>query len=187
METTNGQLHGTRSATTARHRLVVVIGPIASGKSTLAAQIAGLLRRTGEAVAVVGLDTVAEMALPTLDDWTGAHDIHGQLVAAWLTTPITTVVAEGPETPAEVDLLMRHVPDEVSVFRVLLTARHETARQRTSADPSRGISRDPDFLAAMYRRFTSELPGFTCDLHLHSEDASPGALAARVMAALPEA
>lgn len=183
METTTGA-PGETPSTTARRRLVVIIGPIAAGKSTLASELAGLMRGGGQAVAVVGLDTVAEMALPTLDDWTWAHDIHGQIVAAWLATPIATVIAEGPETPAEVDLLMRHVPSDVSVFRVLLVARYETARQRTSADPSRGISRDPDFLATMYRRFTDELPGLTYDLHLRSEDASAGALAARVIAAI---
>ncbi len=168
-----------------QRRLVVVIGPIAAGKSTLASELAGLLRGAGESVAIVGLDTVAEMALPTLDDWTWAHDIHGQLVAAWLATPLTMVIAEGPETPAEVDLLMSHVPSDVSVFRVLLVARYETARQRTAADPSRGISRDPDFLAAMYRRFTDELPGLSYDLQLRGEDASASALAERVVAALP--
>ncbi len=166
--------------------MVVVIGPIASGKSTLASELAGLLRAAGEAVAVVGLDTVAEMALPTLDDWAWAHDIHGQIVAAWLATPTTTVIAEGLETPTEVNQLMSHVPSDVSVLSVLLIARYETARQRTSADPSRGISRDPDFLATMYQRFNNELPGLTYDLQLHSEDASPGALAARVVAAIAE-
>jgi len=110
---------------------------------------------------------------------------QGQLVAAWLATPLTMVIAEGPETPAEVDLLMSHVPSLVSVFRVLLVARYETARQRTAADPSRGISRDPDLLAAMYRRFTDELPDLSYDLQLRGEDASASALAERVVAALP--
>jgi energy-coupling factor transporter ATP-binding protein EcfA2 len=76
-------------------RLVLIAGPIASGKSTLADTLAGKLRSGGRAVVVVGLDTVAEMALPTLPDWTWAHEVHGQLVGAWLEKPIHTVIAEG--------------------------------------------------------------------------------------------
>jgi energy-coupling factor transporter ATP-binding protein EcfA2 len=104
-------------------RLVLIIGPIASGKSTLADALAGMLRSTGEAVVVVGLDTVAEMALPTLADWSWAHEVHGKLVGAWLEKPIPTVIAEGPETPEEIEQILRHVGPEVSVQKVLISAR----------------------------------------------------------------
>jgi adenylylsulfate kinase-like enzyme len=75
--------------------LVVIVGPFAAGKSTLAAEVGRRLRERGEAVAVVGLDRVAEMALPSLE-WAWAHQVHAQLVRDWLSTPVRTVVAEGP-------------------------------------------------------------------------------------------
>lgn len=83
-------------------RLVMISGPIASGKSTLAAELARLLRNAGLSVALTDLDTVAEMALPTLPDWAWAHDIHAQLVGAWLATGIDVVVDEGTSRPNEV-------------------------------------------------------------------------------------
>lgn len=41
--------------------LVIIVGPIASGKSTVANGVATELRESGEAVAVVDLDDVVEM------------------------------------------------------------------------------------------------------------------------------
>lgn len=167
-----------------QHRLLVIVGPIASGKSTLASQVADLLRSAGEAVAVVGLDTVAEMALPTLGDWAWAHEVHGRVVGAWLATPIPTVIAEGPETPAEADQLMRHVPHDVSVLTVLLVTRYETALKRAIADSGRGVSKDPAFLAKMYQRFENQLHDIAYDLRLDSGESSPDELAEHVIRAL---
>ena len=161
-------------------------GPIASGKSTLASELADLLRSAGEAVAVVGLDTIAEMALPTLDDWTWAHEIHGQVVGGWLATPIPTVIAEGTGTQAEVERMLQHVPSDVSVLRVLLVTRYETALSRATADPTRGVSKEPEFLAKMYQRFNDELPEMTYDLRLDSEASSAAVLAAMIVAAIRE-
>jgi hypothetical protein len=74
----------------------------------------------------------------------------------------------------------------LGVFRVLLVTRYETALRRATADPTRGISKEPDFLSKMYQRFNNELPGMAYDLRLDSEESSPGVLAARVVAALKE-
>jgi len=163
--------------------LVVIVGPIAAGKSTLAAAVAQQLRARGEAVAVVGLDTVAGMALPTLD-WAWAHEVHGDLVRAWRATPVRTVIAEGPSTAAEVDRLMRCVPRDVDVFTVVLTTRYEVALRRAQQDPDRGRSKDPKFLEQDHDRFQSSRPHLTCDLIVDSSDATPSTLAERVTRAL---
>ncbi len=110
-----------------RPALIVIVGPIAAGKSTLAAQVGQRLRERGESVAVVGLDSVAQMALPTLD-WAWAHEVHGHLVRAWLATPVRTVIAEGPSTAAELDQLMRCVPGDVGALTVILMTRYEIAQ-----------------------------------------------------------
>ena len=167
-------------------RLVLIIGPIASGKSTLADTLAHKLRSSGEAVTVVGLDTVAEMALPTLGDWTWAHEVHGQLVGAWLETPIPTVIAEGPETPEEVELIMRHVGPDVSVRKVLITTSYDTALARASADRTRGLSKDPEFLLRMHRRFEQTRPDIACDVQFDTDELSSDAIAERIIGGLPK-
>ncbi|MCP8999592.1 ATP-binding protein [Pseudarthrobacter sp. RMG13] len=167
-------------------RLVLIIGPIASGKSTLADTLADKLRSSGEAVAVVGLDTVAEMALPTLTDWSWAHEVHGQLVGAWLEKPIPTVIAEGPATPEEIEQIMRHVGPDVSVRKVLITARYETALARVIQDPTRGLSKDPEFLQRMYRRFEQTRPDIAHDVQFDTEELSSSDIAERVIDGLPK-
>lgn len=170
----------------AARRLVLIIGPIASGKSTLANTVADKLRSSGEAVAVVGLDSVAEMALPTLADWTWAHEVHGQLVGAWLEKPIPTVIAEGPETPEEIEQIMRHVRSDVSVLKVLIKTRYETALARAVQDPTRGLSKDPEFLRRMYRRFEQTRPDISHDVQFDTEELSSDDIAMRVIEGLPK-
>jgi hypothetical protein len=169
--------------TRAQPVLIVIVGPIAAGKSTLAAEVAQRLRERGESVAVVGLDSVAEMALPTLD-WAWAHEVHGHLVRAWLATPVRTVVAEGPSTPAELDQLMRRVASDVGVLTVVLETRYEVALRRAQQDPDRGLSKDPDFLKRDHDRFERGLPDIACDLALDGAEANPTTLAERIVAAL---
>ena len=147
----------------------------------MAHTLADMLRSDGHAVVVVGLDTVAEMALPTLADWTWAHEVHGQLVGAWLEKPVHTVIAEGPETPAEIEQIMRHVGPEVSVLKVLITTRYEAALARAVSDPTRGISKDPEFLRRMYRRFEQTRPDIAHDFHFDTEELTSQDIAERVI------
>jgi energy-coupling factor transporter ATP-binding protein EcfA2 len=170
----------------AARRLVLIIGPIASGKSTLADTVAGKLRSRGEAVTVVGLDTVAEMALPTLANWSWAHEVHGQLVGAWLEKPIPTVIAEGPETPEEIEQIMRHVGSDVSVRKVLITTSYETALARAIQDPTRGLSKDPVFLRRMYQRFELTRPDIAHDIQFDTNELSSDDIAEQVIEGLPK-
>jgi energy-coupling factor transporter ATP-binding protein EcfA2 len=165
---------------------VLIVGPIASGKSTLANTLADKLRSDGHAVVVVGLDTVAEMALPTLADWTWAHEVHGQLVGAWLEKPIHTVIAEGPETPGEIEQIMRHVGPDVSVQKVLITTSYEAALARAVSDPTRGISKDPEFLRRMYRRFEQLRRDIVHDVQFDTEELSSDDIAELVIEGLPQ-
>lgn len=128
----------------------------------------------------MGLDSVAEMALPTLD-WAWAHEVHGQLVRAWLAAPVCTVIAEGPSTPAELDQLMRWVPNDVGVLTVVLRTPYATALERAVQDVDRGISKDPDFLRGDHDRFEAVRPDLSCDLTLDGAEATPTTLAKRVI------
>jgi hypothetical protein len=163
--------------------LVVIVGAIASGKSTLAAEVGRRLRERGEPVAVVGLDAVAEMALPT-QDWSSIHEVHGQLVRAWLSTPVHTVVAEGPSTSADLDQLMRCVSGDVEVLTVVLTTPYATALKRALQEPDRGLSKDPVFLRADHDRFESSRRHLRCDLTLDRAVADPPTLAEQVLHSL---
>ncbi len=154
---------------------MVIVGPIAAGKSALAAEVGRRLRERGESVAVVGLDSVAEMALPSLDrSW--PHEVHGHLVGAWLATPVRTVIAEGPSSPAELEQLMRCIATDVDVLTVVLVTPYDVALRRALQDPGRGLSKDPSFLKADHDRFEDGLPDLACDLLLDGAGTTTTAL-----------
>ena len=165
--------------------LVVIAGPIAAGKTALSAEVGRRLRERGESAAVVGLDSVAEMALPSLD-WSWAHEVHAHLVGAWLATPVRTVIAEGVSSPAELEQLVRQVPGDVDVLTVVLVTPYDVALRRAVQDPDRGRSKDPSFLEADHQRFRDGLPDLACDLRLDGAAATTTVLAERVIAAIDE-
>lgn len=159
----------------------MISGPIASGKSSVAAELTARLRHAGRSVALVGLDSVAEMALPTLPDWEWVHRIHAQLVGLWLASGIDIVVGEGTSSPTEVDQVLDQVPDGSRVFHVVLTADFEQALARAQADATRGLSRDRDFLRRDHQRFAATEQLLPCDLRLRVEEAMPSELADEIL------
>lgn len=159
----------------------MISGPIASGKSTLAQELAQLLRLDGFSVALTDLDTVAEMALPTLPDWDWAHGIHARLVGAWLTTGVDIVVDEGTSNPTEVQQVLDQVPDGTDPFHVVLTADFDASLARARADSGRGLSKDPAFLHAEHEVYSQHLPHLPSDLRLHVEGQEPAALARLIL------
>lgn len=144
--------------------LVLIVGPIAGGKSTVAAALAARLRARGEQVALVGLDEIAEMALPTLPNWDDAHAIFSSVVGQWLRTPLTVVVAEGPSNRAEIHRLLCQVPDGVDLLTTVLTSDYDVAIARALADPTRGVSKDPEFLSRVYDEWRQEMPAIARDV-----------------------
>jgi predicted kinase len=162
-------------------RLVMISGPIASGKSTLAGELAELLRREGFSVALADLETVAEMALPS---WDWAHGVHAQLVGAWLRTGVDVVVDEGTSNPAEVQQVLDQVPEGTDVFHVVLTADLDASLARARAESGRGISQDPTFLRGDHEAYAQHLPQLPSSLRLHVEGQGPAALAREVLARL---
>lgn len=165
-------------------RLVMISGPIASGKSTLAGDLVRLLRLEGFSVALADLDTVAEMALPTLPSWDWAHGVHAQLVGAWLRTGVDIVVDEGTSNPAEVQQVLDQAPEGTDVFHVVLTADLDASLARARADSGRGISQDPAFLRGDHEAYSRHLPQLPSSLRLHVEGQEPAALAREVLARL---
>lgn len=142
--------------------LIVIVGPIASGKSTIAHGLGSRFRGEGRRVAVLDLDEVVEtvggfMGLSEAD-FQQAQVVFGQLVGAWLEQGVD-VIAHGPFFQRhEDDALLHAVPDGIVPRRVLLHADYEVALERVRADPERVLSRYPEVLKATYDRVELLLP-----------------------------
>lgn len=147
--------------------LVIIVGPIASGKSSVAARVAERLLEAGRTSAVVDLDDVADcLVAPKRDwetQWRRARQVHDELVAAFRRSGVDHVIAHGSflyvDEPSG-------VPDGVhdnTTLRVLLSVTYETALERAQGDPERGVSKDPSFLRWTHNQFaqrTGTLPPF---------------------------
>ena len=149
--------------TVAVPELIVIVGPIASGKSTVAHGLGRRFRAAGRPVAVLDLDDVVEtiggFARLTPDRFRDAQVVHGELVGAWLRRNID-VIAHGPFfEPGEDRAVLHRVPAGIVPRRVQLLATLEAALERTAGDTGRGPSKDPDFLRAAYARVESLRPG----------------------------
>jgi energy-coupling factor transporter ATP-binding protein EcfA2 len=153
-------------------QLVLVIGPLAGGKSTTARALTEALRARERSVALVELDQIADMARPTLPDWSDAHAIFAMVTGRWLQAGLDVVVAEGPGSLDEVDLVHRSIPDGTPVITVAAEAPFSTAWERVQEDPTRGLSRDPDFLSRMHARWDDERALVPIDLRFDTSRAS---------------
>jgi adenylylsulfate kinase-like enzyme len=139
-------------------RLVVVLaGPIASGKSTLATGSARAFERRGFDAATIDLDLIYEMlqhtGAPKTDAgiWSRARRMAGALTDAFLDDGINAVIAEGDyldeSARAEFASMLR---TDVPCRFVTLTVELGTALARVAQDPTRRISRDRSFLTRHY-------------------------------------
>jgi len=136
---------------------IVVAGPIASGKSTLARAVARTLNERGVAAAAIDVDHVYEMLAPGAtgkDDastWSRARRLAAQMADALFENDVDAVVLEGdflaPDERAELTAALRSAP---RIRYVTLEVPLADALARVTADPTRGISRDPAFLARHY-------------------------------------
>jgi thymidylate kinase len=137
--------------------LVVIVGPIASGKSTVASGLGERFRARGRPVAVLDLDELVE----SIGGFVGlsgqrfrqAQMVFGRLVGASLDQGFDAI-AHGPFLDRDEDHALLHaIPGGVTPRRVLLHTTFVVALQRVRADPDRGLSSYPDVLKATYERF----------------------------------
>lgn len=138
--------------------LVVVVGPIASGKSTTANALADRLAGPDRLVVAVDLDDVVFAQRAPLDEhgetWARGRRVHAALVGAWFAEGVDVVVAHGPlQHDPGLATLLAAVPAGTDVVRVLLQVSFEAAVTRVLADPTRVFSRDLDFLRECHDRF----------------------------------
>jgi hypothetical protein len=159
--------------------VIVISGPIASGKSALSRAVAALLEEErGAAASVIDPDLVYEMLdtrLRPKDDerlWAQTRRIAGRLGTALLGEGRLVVVEGDFATDAALAEFEGELPAETEVRLVLLDVDFETALHRVRSDESRGVSKDRAFLSAHYAEFRAEWLGRDA-LKLNSGSASP--------------
>lgn len=166
--------------------LLMLTGPIAAGKNTVAEHLAQRLTTGGRTVVVADVDDVAAMVgapgAAAAGLWFAAHEAHGALVGQWMRSAVDVVIAVGPVyTEEEQRALTRTLPDAVSVRWVVIDAPVSVTLARAQADPSRGLSRDPDFHHAAHRRFRDLLPAIPAELTFNSSVSSADDIAAAIV------
>jgi chloramphenicol 3-O-phosphotransferase len=146
--------------------LIVICGPIASGKSTVARAVARLF---GADSAVIDLDLVYEMlehdGAPKTDSalWCRARRAAAALADALLHEHARecgagVVVVEGDFLTAEQRAeFVNALRTPVVPSFVTLVSPIGVALQRVREDPLRGLSRDPGFLRRHYQELEDDL------------------------------
>jgi shikimate kinase len=142
--------------------LVIIVGPIASGKSTVATELGARLRDAGRAVAVLDLDdfvdTIGGFADLGPERFRQAQVVFGRLVGAWLREGFD-VIAHGPFFHTDEQAALLHaVPEGIEPRRLQLLATYEVALERVAADPNRKFSKHPEILRRAYDRVESLIP-----------------------------
>ena len=155
-------------------QLVILTGPIAAGKNTVADKLAERLTGRGKTVVVADVDDVAAMvATPGAAEaglWFAAHEAHGALVGQWMRSSVEYVVVVGPiYTAEERAALTGALPDEAAVLWVVIDAAVSVTFARAQADPGRGLSREPEFHRAAHRRFRELLAAIPAERAFDSE------------------
>jgi shikimate kinase len=145
--------------------LILITGPIASGKSTVARVLGDRLRAAGRSLAIIDADDVV-LTIGGFRNLPWEHlelslEVFGRLIDAWLSVGFD-VIAHGPlyeqkalEVLGSIDLTRAHT------CRIILRTTYEVALDRVSGDSERDQSKDPEFLRRAYHRdlaLLAELP-----------------------------
>jgi adenylylsulfate kinase-like enzyme len=167
--------------------VIVITGPIASGKSTVARELARELERTHVRVAVIDLDLLHDMLArdtSAADDATGAVARHAAATLAntFRESGVTVVVAEGSfNTPDARAAFTRHLDAIDEPLFVTLRVSYEEALRRAQGDPTRGRSRDPAFLGRYFSDVSQAVETVPAtDLVIETEEMPASAAAAAI-------
>lgn len=176
----------------ARRVLVVINGPIASGKNAVSTTLAGLLEREGRRAAVIDLDELWFM----LDHQTPrSHDLEHWLetrrAAALLTDEFyasgrDSVIVNGPFfTEAERTGYLNHLRTAVTPLFVTLHVSFEESWSRAQGDPRRVSSKRRERLRERYAESERLMPPLLAtDLIVDTDGRSPDQIAADILARL---
>ncbi len=136
--------------------IIVITGPIASGKSTVAIELARALELMDVRAAVIDLDLVHDRLTangsPSDDStWTLARRETATAANAFLEQGVAVVIAEGSfNLPSDRATFTRHLRPSSGLAFVTLQVSFQEALRRAQADPTRGRSQDPQFLGSHF-------------------------------------
>ena len=167
--------------------LIVITGPIASGKSTVARALAHELARVDTRAAVIDLDILEEMLTadgPKSDPatWTLARHAAATLANTFLSGGIDVVIADGSfNLGSDRATLEQYLSTGVRPLYVTLSVTFEEALRRAQGDPTRGVSRDPVFLGKSFAASTAAQDRIPLtDVVIDTESVSATAAAATI-------
>ena len=144
--------------------LVILTGPVGGGKSTTALALAERFRARRQMAAVIDLDVVYCMARQVdgfgeMNIWATARHAAAALADAFFRDGLHIVIVEGEFfSQDELDAFCAHLTTPAERHFVTLEVSLEQALHRVAGDPSRGLSRDPHFLAWLHAQFVQALP-----------------------------
>jgi lactoylglutathione lyase len=170
-------------------KLLVISGPIAAGKSALAAALASAFRDNGRAAAVVDLDRIYMMFddRPPMSDpriSRQARRAAAALTDHFVLDGIELVIVEGTFwTESERDELTSRLTTLVRPVFLTLRVAVEEALHRVQGDSGRRASRDPVVLRASHADFDAVTPIAT-DTIIDSTSLPVDAVVAATMAVL---
>lgn len=170
-------------------RLLVISGPIAAGKSTVASALAAAFRDSGRSVAVVDLDRLYMMLddRPPMSDPSQSREARRAAAALtdhFVLEGIELVVVEGTFwRTSEREQLTTALTTLVQPMFVTLRVSVDEALRRVQSDSSRRASRNPAILRASHAAFGAVTPILT-DAIIDSSSLTTAAVTVAVMAAL---
>jgi shikimate kinase len=140
--------------------LVLISGPIASGKTTLAQRLAEKARERDIVAAAIDMDEIVEMVAGS--DWSqiqleqrqSASKLAAQVSDAMMAMGIQFVVMAGSTvSPYEWDIVVLNARRAKKPFAVLLRVSLAEAQRRAAADENRGSTRDPDVVSSHFAAY----------------------------------
>lgn len=181
-----------RLRASATRTLVVINGPIASGKNAVSTALAGILERNGSKTAVIDLDEMWSMLdhqIPRRRD--PEHWLEARRAAAILTDEFYrsgrgSVIVNGPFfTQAERTGFLEHLRTAVTPLFVTLRVSFEEAWRRAQGDPRRVASKQRDRLRERYSESERLMPPLLArDLVIDTDGRAPDEIATDIVAAL---
>jgi shikimate kinase len=149
---------GTLNRMTGRPKLIVISGPIASGKTTTAQAIATWARGRGLTAAAIDMDDLVEIVRGrdwstawSATNWRVARGLAGALIDRLVENEVQVVTLAGPFFNLyERDELQGAVASGPDVRFVTLETSLEETQRRCAADETRVVTRDPAFVTRIY-------------------------------------